>query len=91
MIRLLTFAISFTTFASSILSQKHTVGLITADNAKAFKGYNLIYPHEQPDVYLLNNCGQIVNKWTDVADSRPGNTVYLLDDGSILKQNAHQK
>jgi len=91
MIRLLTFIISFTTFASSILSQKHTVGLITADNAKAFKGYNLIYPHEQPDVYLLNNCGQIVNKWTDVADSRPGNTVYLLEDGSILKTKRSSK
>jgi len=66
-------------------AQKHTVGLISAENTKTFKGYNLIYPHEQPNVYLLDNCGKIVHTWTDVADSRPGNTVYLLEDGSIIK------
>lgn len=73
----------FMQFAS--FAQKHTVGLLSADNSKTFKGYNLMYPHEQPNVYLLDNCGKIVHQWVDNADSRPGNTVYLLDDGSILK------
>jgi len=91
MIRHLTFIISFTIFTGISFAQKHTVGLISSDNSKAYKGYNLLYPHEQPDVLLLNNCGQIVNKWTDEADSRPGNTVYLLEDGSILKTKRSSK
>lgn len=77
---------SFLSFLTSIAySQKHTVGLIHANNTKTYPGYNLIYPHEQPNVYLLDNCGEIVHTWTDVADSRPGNTVYLQEDGSIIK------
>lgn len=77
---------SFLYFLTSIAySQKHTVGLIQANNTKTYPGYNLIYPHEQPNVYLLDNCGEIVHTWTDVADSRPGNTVYLQEDGSIIK------
>jgi hypothetical protein len=72
--------ISFLSFA-----QNHTVGLLKAVNSKTYPGYNLIYPHEQPNVYLLDNCGAIVHTWTDVSDSRPGNTVYLQEDGSIIK------
>ena len=72
-------------------AQKHTVGLISADNSKTFNGYNLLYPHEQPNVYLLDNCGRIVHTWADTADLRPGNTVYLLDDGSILKTKRSAK
>lgn len=72
-------------------AQKHTVGLITSNNTKAFKGYNLLYPHEQPNVYLLDNCGRIVHTWKDTLDSRPGNTVYLLEDGSIIKTKRSAK
>lgn len=72
-------------FPFDSISQKKTVGLLRADQQKIQPGYNLMYPHEQPDVFLLDNCGQIVHTWKDAADSRPGNTVYLQEDGSIIK------
>ncbi len=64
---------------------QHTVGLLSYDPARAFDGYNLIYPHNQPNVYLLDNCGRIVHVWTDEPDVRPGNTAYLLPDGRLVK------
>lgn len=64
---------------------QNTVGLLSYDSKKAFAGYNLFYPHNQPNVYLMNNCGQLVNTWTDAADFRPGNTAYLLKNGNLLK------
>jgi len=75
----------FVTVFYNLKAQKHTVGLVKADINKAFAGYTLIYPDNQPNVYLLNTCGQIVHTWTDTLDSRPGNVVHLLEDGSILK------
>jgi hypothetical protein len=45
----------------------------------------MIYPHNQPNVYLFDNCGQVVHTWEDNADSRAGNTAYLLEDGRLLK------
>ncbi|MEM7659619.1 MAG: aryl-sulfate sulfotransferase, partial [Bacteroidota bacterium] len=46
---------------------------------------NLFFPHNQPNVYLIDNCGRIVNEWTDEANFRPGNSVYLLEDGKLVK------
>ncbi|MCB9252582.1 MAG: aryl-sulfate sulfotransferase [Flavobacteriales bacterium] len=74
-----------------LYSQKHTVGLCTINKSKCFKGYTLLYPHEQSSVFLLDLCGEIVHEWKDDPDSRPGNTVYLLEDGSILKTKRSSK
>ena len=35
--------------------------------------------------YLINNCGQVVNSWT--SDYTPGNAVYLLPNGNLLRTN----
>ncbi len=64
---------------------QNTVGLISYHVAKTYDGYNLIYPHNQPNVYLLDNCGEIVHTWTDADDRRPGNTAYLMPDGRLIK------
>ena len=64
---------------------QNTVGLISYNQNKAYDGYNLIYQHNQPNVYLLNNCGEIVHSWKGEPDTRPGNTAYLLDDGRLVK------
>ncbi len=66
-------------------STNNTVGLLSYNPTKAFDGYNLIYPHNQPNVYLLNNCGEIVHVWEDDTNFRPGNTAYLLEDGRLVK------
>ena len=69
----------------NFLFSQNTVGLLSYDQTKAYDGYNLIYPHNQPHVYLLNNCGEIVHTWEDDANWRPANTAYLTDDGLLYK------
>lgn len=63
---------------------QNTVGLLKYDPFKAYDGYNLIYPHNQANVYLLNNCGELVHTWEGDPTTRPGNTAYLIEDGKIL-------
>ncbi|MEO1514810.1 MAG: aryl-sulfate sulfotransferase [Bacteroidota bacterium] len=69
----------------SPLTAQRTVGLLSYDITQSYQGYTLIYPHNQPNVYLLNNCGEIVHTWEDEDDFRPGNTAYLMEDGSLIK------
>ncbi len=66
-------------------SQEVTLGLISYNVADSYQGYTMIYPHNQADVFLLNNCGEIVHTWEDEDDFRPGNVAYLLADGSLVK------
>ena len=68
----------------NIGSSQNTVGLLSYDINKAYDGYNLLYPHNQGNVYLLNNCGEIVHTWTDTI-YKPGNTAYLLGNGDLIR------
>ncbi len=83
--KLLPFVYSFFLCCSLNMVAQNTVGLLSYDPAQTFDGYNLIYPHNQPNVYLLDNCGEIVHVWEDDADFRPGNTAYILENGNIVK------
>jgi hypothetical protein len=67
------------------IAAQNTVGLLSYDMTKAFDGYNLIYPHNQSNVYLIDNCGEIAHVWQDDANWRPGNTVYLTAEGLLYK------
>ncbi|HMQ62854.1 MAG TPA: aryl-sulfate sulfotransferase [Flavilitoribacter sp.] len=69
---------------AAALTAQNTVGLLSYQPQQAFDGYNLIFPHNQSTVYLLDNCGEIVNSWTSAADLRPGNKVALLPDGRLV-------
>jgi hypothetical protein len=71
-------------FVQFALAQ-HTVGLLSYQPNKSFDGYNLLYPHNQPNVYLLDNCGEIVHTWPDDNSWRPGNTAYILENGNLVK------
>ena len=62
-------------------SGQNTVGVIVNDTENAFEGYTLFSIHQ--DTYLINNCGEVINHWT--SNYLPGNAVYLLEDGSILR------
>ena len=73
------FALPITTFG------QNTVGLINYIPAQSSSGYNLVYPHNQPTVFLLDNCGQLIHRWEDDADFRPGNIAYLMPDGDLIK------
>lgn len=68
-----------------LLTAQNTVGLLSYDFSQQYNGFNLIYPHNQPNVYLLNNCGEIVQTWSDNDTFRPGNTAYLLENGNLVK------
>jgi hypothetical protein len=81
-LQLLLFLLLGFTFLSTA---QNTVGLISYDPIQSFEGYNLIYPHNQSTVYLLDNCGAVVQSWTDESDFRPGNTAYLTEDGLLYK------
>jgi hypothetical protein len=78
------FFISFF-FIHLIAFAQNTVGLLSNDVNQAYDGYNLIYPHNQSTVFLLDNCGEIVHKWEDDVDLRPGNMAYILENGNLVK------
>ena len=69
--------------AASAGGQDRTVGLIQG-GPDASAGYTLFSPLSSTPTYLIDNDGNLVNSWT--ADTYPvGNSVYLLEDGSLLR------
>jgi hypothetical protein len=46
-------------------------------------GYTLIASLGSRDTFLIDLDGKVVHQWT--SDYQPGNAVYLLDDGSLLR------
>ncbi|HMR89076.1 MAG TPA: aryl-sulfate sulfotransferase [Saprospiraceae bacterium] len=65
--------------------EAQNLGLLTYNKDKTADGYTMIYPHNQPSVFLINNCGNIVHRWDDTPNSRAGNTAYLLPNGNLVK------
>lgn len=65
-------------------SQNRTVGLFHNDSSKVYKGYTLFAPKQNTMTYLINNNGQIMNKWV-ASKYPPGQSVYLLEDGHLLR------
>ena len=80
----LTFTLLILFFFGEIQAQ-NTVGLLDFDNENTASGFNLIYPAKQSNVYLINDCGQVVHSWEDADEFRPGTTAYLLPNGNLLK------
>ncbi len=60
-----------------------TVGLFL-NSPKAFDGYTLFAPKHNTMTYLINNEGQVVHEWTK-SQYEPGQTVYLLENGHLLR------
>jgi len=83
---LLSLLILFIFSLNSLRAQgETTVGLLSYQMPYTYEGFTLIYPHNQPNVYLLDICGEIVHTWTDEANFRPGNVAYIREDGSLVK------
>ena len=70
-----------------VLSQE-TVGLVYDDeNLSKSNGYTLFTSITDERVFLINNCGEVVNQWGSVTSSgNNGNSrmVYLLENGNLL-------
>lgn len=71
--------ISFSSFSQQVL----TLGLNKVYHGVA-PGYTLFAPLLNTDVYLIDNCGQLVHQW-DSGTRLLGNSVYLLENGQLLK------
>lgn len=61
---------------------QNTIGTIYNSTAAA-EGYTLFEYMGDTTIYLIDNCGQVVNQWE--SDFVAGTSVYLLEDGSIVR------
>ena len=65
----------------SALSQA-TIGLLSSTPANE-DGYVLFAPNFGTTTYLIDKCGYQVHSWPNT--HQPGQSVYLLEDGSLLR------
>ncbi len=76
--------LSFSLILFSFLSfGQQTVGLFQNDTL-SYNGYTLFAPGGTNTTYLIDNCGDVVNLW-DGATATPGASVYLLENGNLLR------
>lgn len=73
-------------FTFSGISQEPTVGLRHIQEG-VFEGYTLLYPEKNANVYLINNCGELINEW--IFSEIPSLSCYLLENGNVLKTGPH--
>lgn len=67
----------------SLSAQGQTVGLAQHDAGSLDDGYVLFAPLASTNTYLIDKCGRQVKTWTSAYT--PGASVYLLEDGSLLR------
>ena len=72
--------ILFLLFISAKAQQ--TVGMFS-NTQGAFDGYVLFAPNLSTATYLIDKCGYLVHQWTST--HQPGQSVYLLEDGNLLR------
>lgn len=73
---------AFTPVGLAVAGDGPTVGLIES-SPDAAPGYTLFTPLNSMPTYLVDLNGELVNSWMD--DAPGGNSVYLLEDGSLLR------
>jgi len=66
----------------SSFSQERTVGIMNISQG-LFDGYTLFSPSSNTHIYLIDECGQMVNSWE--SQYRPGNAIYLSPDGYLYR------
>lgn len=67
------------------LQAQTTIGLLYND-MNVSDGYTLFGYKQANDVYLINNCGEVVNHW--LTNNRLG-VAYILEDGTLLKSGGN--
>lgn len=68
-------------FITNSFSQ--TIGLIQHDTGSLDNGYVLFAPINSTTTYLIDKCGKKVKTWPSTY--RPGQSVYILPDGNLLR------
>jgi len=61
-----------------------TVGLIYCDN-RVNEDYTLFAPMSSESTYLIDAHGRMVHSWTSPSGLPPGMSVYMLEDGDLLR------
>lgn len=64
---------------------QNTVGTLIYIENEALNGFNLFYPNLQADVFLVDNCGQLVKRWEGNENTRPGISAKLTPSGELIK------
>ena len=62
----------------------NTIGVTDYNPEFVDAGYTLLYPNYQPNVYLIDMCGEVIHTWENSSDVRPGNTAYLQENGDLI-------
>jgi len=65
-----------------LIHSQQTVGLFS-NTINSYNGYTLFSPTTSTNCYLIDNCGEKVHSW--VSSYRPGQSVYLLENGNLLR------
>jgi len=63
-------------------SQSPTIGLLY-EVPGVTSGYALFTPEKNDKVFLIDECGQVVNEW--LFSEKPGLTCYFLPNGNLLR------
>ena len=71
----------------SLFSQTKTLGLTKKISGNLESGYVLFSPIGVDTTYLINKCGQKVHTWK--TQYTPGLSVYLKDNGHLLKAGTY--
>ena len=69
---------------SAFSQYKRTVGLFKNDVSKAYPGYTLFSPKHMGSTYLIDNNGQMINKWSK-SQYEPGQSFYLRENGNLVR------
>lgn len=72
----------FTFILSTTFLGQETIGLLQHE-IDSYDGYTLFTPEKSNSVYLIDNCGQVINTWNFT--DKPALTCYLLENGNILR------
>lgn len=69
-------------------TEGQTLGLLYSDPSQSFEGYTLFAPSRSTMTYLVDSQGRVVHTWQ--SNYTPGQSAYLLEDGSLLRTAAPQ-
>jgi hypothetical protein len=69
-----------------LLQGQNTIGVLTQETNR--QEYNLFFPFTHNTVYLIDNCGRLINSWSDEANVTPGPASYLMPTGDLLVTKA---
>ncbi|WP_045474955.1 aryl-sulfate sulfotransferase [Winogradskyella sp. PG-2] len=70
----------------NLTKAQETVGLVFDDvNASKSEGYTLFTSLNDDRVFLMNNCGEVINQWD--FSGLIGRQVYILENGNLLQSS----